>query len=607
MDTPRRIKTLQGVVIVIAAIVLLRLFYIQVLDGSYKTNADNNVLRYMVQYPPRGEVYDRNGRFLVQSKEAYDLMATPREVRPFDTALMSRILGVPVEQIRKELIKASNFSRRRASVIVKQLPKETKLRLEEHQFPGFFTVYRTVRSYPTKMAGNLLGYVGEVDDRILERDPYYRSGDYIGRSGIEQAYEEVLRGEKGVKIEMVDVHGIPKGSYANGIYDTLPSPGVAITCTIDARLQALAEELMEGKVGSVVAIEPETGEILVMANSPTYDPDELVGRDRGNNYMKLLNDPRRPLYNRAVMSFYPPGSTFKVIQGLIGMQEGVLSPSQTYPCHGGYPYGRGVKCHAHGSPLDLEAAIANSCNAYFCYVFRNIIENKKYKNIEEGFGVWADYVRSFGYGRKLGTDFTGELNGNVPSSEFYDKAYRGRWNGLTVISLSIGQGELGCTPLQMANMVATVANRGHYRTPHVVKRIHDRDSIDARFYVNHTTRVDARWFEPIVEGMYQAVNGGGTGRIAMVPGLDICGKTGTAQNPHGADNSTFFCFAPRNNPKIAVSVYIENGGFGATVAAPIASLLTELYLTDTIQRAPLVEYVKNKQISYPYYERQQRK
>ena len=556
---------------------------------------------------PGAKFYDRNGRFLVQSKEAYDLMATPREVRPFDTALMSRILGVPVEQIRKELIKASNFSRRRASVIVKQLPKETKLRLEEHQFPGFFTVYRTVRSYPTKMAGNLLGYVGEVDDRILERDPYYRSGDYIGRSGIEQAYEEVLRGEKGVKIEMVDVHGIPKGSYANGIYDTLPSPGVAITCTIDARLQALAEELMEGKVGSVVAIEPETGEILVMANSPTYDPDELVGRDRGNNYMKLLNDPRRPLYNRAVMSFYPPGSTFKVIQGLIGMQEGVLSPSQTYPCHGGYPYGRGVKCHAHGSPLDLEAAIANSCNAYFCYVFRNIIENKKYKNIEEGFGVWADYVRSFGYGRKLGTDFTGELNGNVPSSEFYDKAYRGRWNGLTVISLSIGQGELGCTPLQMANMVATVANRGHYRTPHVVKRIHDRDSIDARFYVNHTTRVDARWFEPIVEGMYQAVNGGGTGRIAMVPGLDICGKTGTAQNPHGADNSTFFCFAPRNNPKIAVSVYIENGGFGATVAAPIASLLTELYLTDTIQRAPLVEYVKNKQIAYPYYERQQRK
>ena len=287
------------------------------------------------------------------------------------------------------------------------------------------------------MAGNLLGYVGEVNERILERNPYYRSGDYIGMSGIEQAYEEVLRGEKGVKIEMVDVHGIPQGSYANGIYDTLPSPGVAITCTIDGRLQAFAEELMQGKVGSVVAIEPATGEILVMASSPTYDPDELVGRERGNNYMKLLDDPRRPLFNRAVMSSYPPGSTFKVVQGLIGLQEGVLVPEQTYPCHGGYPYGRGMACHEHYSPLDLEGAIQNSCNAYFCYVFRNIIENRKYGGIDEGFDLWADYVRSFGYGRKLGSDFTGELNGNVPGAAFYDKAYRGRWNGLTVISLSI--------------------------------------------------------------------------------------------------------------------------------------------------------------------------
>lgn len=606
MDSLKRVKTLQISVVAVAIVLLLRLFYIQVIDDSYKSNAANNVLRYTVQYPPRGEVYDRNGRFLVQSKEAYDLMAIPREIRPFDTAAMSRILGVSVEQIRKELRKASNFSRRRASVIFKQLPKEVKLRFEEHGFPGFFTVYRTVRSYPTKMAGNLLGYVGEVNDRILERNPYYRSGDYIGMSGIEQAYEEVLRGEKGVKIEMVDVHGIPKGSYANGIYDTLPSPGVAITCTIDGRLQAFAEELMQGKVGSVVAIEPATGEILVMASSPTYDPDELVGRERGNNYMKLLDDPRRPLFNRAVMSSYPPGSTFKVVQGLIGLQEGVLVPEQTYPCHGGYPYGRGMACHEHYSPLDLEGAIQNSCNAYFCYVFRNVIENKKYGDIDEGFDLWADYVHSFGYGRKLGSDFTGELNGNVPEAAFYDKAYRGRWNGLTVISLSIGQGELGCTPLQMANMVATVANRGHYRIPHVVKRIHDRDSIDARFYEDHHTKVDARHFDPIVEGMYKAVNEGGTGRIAMVPGLDICGKTGTAQNPHGADHSTFFCFAPRNDPKIAVSVYVENGRFGATIAAPIASLLTELYLTDTITRPALVDYVKNMQIAYPYYEKQRK-
>ena len=353
MNSLSRVKILQLTVVGVVLVLLVRLFYLQVVDDSYKTRADNNALRYMVQFPPRGEVYDRNGRFLVQSKEAYDLMATPREVGPFDTAAMSRILGVPVEQIRKELDKASRFSRRRASVLFKQLPKEVKVRLDERNFPGFFTVYRTVRSYPTKIAGNLLGYVGEVDDRIIERNSYYRSGDYIGRSGIELAYEDVLRGEKGVKIEMVDVHGIPQGSYAGGMYDTLPSPGVAITCTIDARLQALAEELMAGKVGSVVAIEPETGEILVMASSPTYDPDELVGRERGNNYMKLLNDRRRPLFNRAVMASYPPGSTFKTVNGLIGLQEGVLVPSQTYPCHGGYPYGRGVKCHNHWSPIDL--------------------------------------------------------------------------------------------------------------------------------------------------------------------------------------------------------------------------------------------------------------
>ena len=604
-----RVKILRATVVAVTIVIVLRLFYIQVIDERYKAHADNNVLRYMVQYPPRGEVYDRNGAFLVQSKEASDLMAVPREIKPFDTVAMSRILGIPVERIRKELLKANLFSRRRPSAIAKLLPKEVKLRFEEHGFPGFYTVYRTVRSYPTKMAGNLLGYVGEVNEKIVERNPYYRSGDYIGMSGIEQAYEEVLRGVKGVKIDMVDVHGIPKGSYMGGIYDTMPSPGVAITCTIDGRLQALAEELMQNKVGSVVAIEPATGEILVMVSSPGYDPDELVGRERGNNYMKLLGDPRRPLFNRAVMSSYPPGSTFKVLQGLIGMQEGTLVPSQTHPCYGGpkaYPFGRGMACHSHSSPRDLYGAIATSCNPYFCYEFRNILENKKYEDIGEAFDVWADYVRSFGYGRKLGSDFTGELNGNVPSAEFYDKRYKGRWNGLTVLSLAIGQGELGCTPLQMANMVATIANRGYYSIPHVVKRIHDRDSIDSRFYERHYPKVDARYFDPIVEGLYQAVNGGGTGWVAAVPGLEICGKTGTAQNPHGSDHSTFFCFAPRNNPRIAVSVYVENGRFGATIAAPIASLVTEYYLTDTITRPEMVERVKNMQIAYPYYDRQRK-
>ena len=586
------------------AAIILRLFYIQVVDGSYKENADNNTLRYIVQYPARGEVYDRNGMFLVQSKEAYDLMVTPREVKPFDTVAMAGILGVTVEQVREGMRKAENYSRRRASVLFRQIPKEVKLQFEEYGFTGFYTVYRTVRSYPAKMAGNLLGDVGEVNEAIIERDPYYRVGDYRGVSGMEQSYEAVLRGHKGAKIEMVDVHGISKGPYANGIYDTLPIPGLPITSTIDGRLQAFAEEMLTGKVGSVMAIEPATGEILAMASSPTYDPDELVGRNRGNNYMKLLNERRRPLFNRAVMAGYPPGSTFKTINGLIALQEGVLVPTQQYSCVGGYPYGRGVKCHDHPSPLDLYGAIKTSCNGYFCYVFRNIIENNpKYPNIKEGFKAWEDYARSFGFGRSLETDFAGEQIGSIPTVEYYDKMHNGRWNGLTVISLAIGQGELLCTPMQLANFCATIANRGYYYTPHVVKKVGD-DPVDARFYEKHYTMVDAKHFDPIVEGMYRAVNHeGGTGYNYKVPGLDICGKTGTAQNPPYADHSTFMCFAPRDNPKIAISVYIENGGFGATVAAPIASLLTELYLTGEISRPWLVESVKNRQIAYPYYGR----
>ena len=604
MDSLKRVKTLQISVVAVAIVLLLRLFYIQVIDDSYKSNAANNVLRYTVQYPPRGEVYDRNGRFLVQSKEAYDLMAIPREIRPFDTAAMSRILGVSVEQIRKELRKASNFSRRRASVIFKQLPKEVKLRFEEHGFPGFFTVYRTVRSYPTKMAGNLLGYVGEVNDRILERNPYYRSGDYIGMSGIEQAYEEVLRGEKGVKIEMVDVHGIPKGSYANGIYDTLPSPGVAITCTIDGRLQAFAEELMQGKVGSVVAIEPATGEILVMASSPTYDPDELVGRERGNNYMKMIYNKRHPLFSRAVKAKYPPGSTFKLVQGLIGLQEGVLRPSDLHVCHEGYQVGRRrMKCHAHASPLDLRFAVATSCNAYFCYVFRDILDNRKYESVKDGYDVWKEYVESFGFGRKLGSDFLDEGNGYVPDRSYYDRQYRGSWNSLTVISLAIGQDALGCTPLQLANLAAIVANRGYYYIPHIVKKIEGQDSLDRRFYERHYTKVDPKHFEPIVDGMWRGVNVGGTSTAARLEGLDVCGKTGTAENPRGRDHSTFLSFAPKDNPKIAISVYVENGGFGASAALPIASLLEEYYLTDTIRRPALLEHIKNMNIYYPSYDR----
>ncbi len=603
-----RTKILSIAVLGVFAALVLQLFNIQVLDGGYKDKAANNVLRYRVQYPPRGEIYDRRGEFLVQSKESYDLMAVPMEVGPFDTALLASITGVPAEYIAEQMRKASQFSRRRPSAIIKQMTKEMKLRFEERSFPGFYTEYRTVRSYPRKIAGNLLGDVGEVGERQIESDPYYRSGDYAGLSGIELSYEEVLRGRKGVKVTVVDVHGVPKGAYRDGMYDSMATPGLSITCTIDARIQALGEELMAGKVGGIVAIEPATGEVLVMVSSPTYDPDELVGRERGRNYGKLLDDRRKPLYNRAVKSPYPPGSTFKLINGLIGQQEGVLTPSSAYPCHMGYAYGnRKLGCHNHASPLNLPQAVQNSCNAYFCYVFRNIIDNRKYGGVRAGYAVWEDYVRSFGFGRKLESDFIDENAGRVPTAEHYTKMYRGSWNSLTVISLSIGQGEIGATPLQMANLAATVANRGFYYPPHVVQKIQGRDSLDAHFYKRHTTMVESRYFDPIVQGMFDAVHkDGGTARVACVPGLDICGKTGTAQNPHGADHSTFLCFAPRDNPRIAVSVYVENGGFGATVAAPIASLIIEKYLTDTITRPELVERVKGMHLYYPAYDRKKR-
>lgn len=602
-----RFKILRIGVLVFFVIILLRLFYLQIIDSEYKERASNNVLRYEIQYPPRGEIYDRNGEFLVQSKEVYDLMVVPRDVQPFDTAVMCAIVGVPVERLRKELARARSHSSRKSSVIFKMLPKEVKLKLDERNFPGFYTVYRTIRSYPRKVAGNLLGYVSEVDQAAIDRDSYYRSGDYIGKTGLERAYEKDLRGHKGIKVNMVDVFGIAKGSYADGIYDTLPQPGPALTSSLDARLQAFTEELLEGKVGSVVAIEPSTGEILVMASSPSYDPDELVGRESGNNYMKLLNHPRRPLYNRSVQTRYPPGSTFKVVNGLIGLQEGSLRPDTRYSCNGGYTSGRlHMKCHPHGSPLDLTHAVQTSCNAYFCYVFRNILDNKKYGGLRDGMRVWEEYVRSFGFGRKLESDFLDEYGGFVPSPEYYDKIYNNRWNSsLTVVSLAIGQGELGCSPLQMANLAAIIANRGYYYIPHVVKRIHDRDSIDARFYEKHYTKVDSKHFTPIVEGMYRAVHGpgGGTAGRAYVPGLEICGKTGTAQNPNGRDHSTFMCFAPKDDPKIAISVYIEHGGFGASVAVPLASLLVEQYLTDTITRPHVVDQVKDMVINYPNYDK----
>ena len=601
-DSLIRVRVLQFIVVLVVGVILGRLFYIQLIDDRYKDMADNNALRHVVQYPPRGEVRDRNGEFIVQSREAYDLMVIAREIpkEGFDTMRMCRVLGMDKEELIKQLTRAKTRSRV-PMMITNQLSKEVKLRFDECNFRGFYTVYRTIRSYPRRIGGNLMGYVGEINADQLRKRPEYRAGDYIGISGLESAYEEVLRGKKGVKVNEIDAHGVIKGSFRDGMYDSLPIPGRSLVCTIDAELQELAEELMEGKIGSVVAIEPSTGEILLMVSSPTYDPNDLVGKNLRLNYNKLLNNPHRPLYNRAVSSHYPPGSTFKLVQGLIGLQEGVLKPSYRYPCNGGYTYakGRKMKCHPHPSPLDLRPAVANSCNAYFCYVFRDIIENKRYENVKEGLDVWADYVRSFGFGRTLDSDFANETRGYVPTSEFYNRVYKNSWKAQTIISLSIGQGELGCTPLQMANLAAIIANRGYYYIPHIVRSVEGVDSLEQRFYERQYTKVDAQHFEPIVEGMWQGVNVAGTSTRAAVAGLDICGKTGTAQNPHGKDHSTFLSFAPKDDPKIAISVYVENGGFGATIALPIASLLIEKYLTDTITRPHMIDQVKQMKIYYP--------
>ena len=606
-DNIRRMQTLHMVVLFIFVVIVCRLFYLQIIDGSrYAQQSRINTLRRETIYPPRGEVFDRNGEYLVQSKECYDLMVVGNDMdkRGFDTTLMCAITGISRPRLRQLLANANYRSQRKLPyLIASYIPTEVKLRFDEQNFQGFYTVYRTVRQYPRKIGGNLLGHVGEVNQSKLDSDPSYQRGEYIGISGVESAYESVLRGRKGVKILERNASGVIKDSYMNGMYDTLAVPGKYIVSTIDARLQAFAEELMEGKVGAAVAIEPSTGEILMMVSSPTFDPDELVGRDRGNNYMRMFDNPRRPLFNRAVSARYPPGSTFKLVQGLIGMQEGVLTPQTSYPCHMGYHFGnRKLGCHAHASPLDLRWAVANSCNAYFCYVFRNILENKRTGgNTKDNFDRWRDHVLSFGFGRKLDSDFLGEGAGYVPDRALYDRVHKGRWNSLTVISLSIGQGELGCTPLQMANLAAIVANRGYYYIPHIVKRIEGRDSIDARFYERHYTTVDPKHFEPIVEGMWRGVNVGGTSTAAALPGLDVCGKTGTAQNPNGKDHSTFLSFAPKDNPKIAISVYVEHGGFGASAALPIASLLEEFYLTDTIKRPWLVQMIKEKQIAYPNY------
>jgi len=480
----------------------------------------------------------------------------------------------------------------RPLIFEKQLLPEVYARLQEHMYKyrGFEVQTRTVRKYPMNIAAHLLGYVGEVDKRITEKNPYYRDGDYIGISGVEKGYEEVLRGRKGVRILMRDVHGNIKGSFKDGIYDTAAIPGKYLTSSLDADLQLYGEQLMQNKIGGIVAIEPGTGEILALVTSPTYDPNLLVGRDRTKNYAELLKDTfGLPLFNRALMAYYPPGSTFKLLNALVGQQEGVTRTDTRYPCAMGYPpLGGKPKCHRHPGPCDLEMSIQHSCNSYYSYVFKSIIDNRRYKSTEEGYEAWRKYVLSFGVGVKLDSDLPYVLKGNVPSVQYYDKIFgKGRWRASTVISLGIGQNELGITPLQMANITSIIANKGWYYTPHIIKSIGDEKEIDAKWRQKHYTLVtDTNYFNVVIEGMAEVVRAG-TARVAQIPGIEVCGKTGTAQNPHGKDHSVFVCFAPKDDPKIAIAILVENSGFGATWAAPIASLMVEKYLTGKITRPDL--------------------
>ncbi len=579
---------------VVVAILLGRLFQIQIVDSSYKRDATNNSMVYETVYPPRGLIYDRNGQVLVGNKVCYDILVTPREVEAFDTLALAEVLGVDTSYVKERMEYYRKYRSRigyQTLTFAKQLPVERYARFAEtqYEYPGFRGQVRSVREYPYNAGGNLLGYVNEVDaDEIKAEPEAYRSGDYIGKTGLEAIKEKELRGSKGYHIYLRDSRNRRQDAYAGGEYDKAAVPGNDITATIDAPLQQYGQELMTGKKGSLIAIEPSSGEILAMVSSPGISVDELA--DIGKNYGRLIMDPNKPMFNRTVQASYPPGSVFKLVNGLIGLQEGVLQPHYEYSCSQGYYYTKTRKlgCHNHRSPINLTQAVMMSCNAYFCYVLRNILENGRYADVDEAFDKWREYVLSFGFGEKLGSDFPAELGGNIPTSKFYDKHYgKGRWRFSNVVSLSIGQGEIGATPLQIANLAAIVANRGWYRIPHIV-----RDST-GRFNEKHYTMVDTSQFSKVIPGMWLAVNGGwgngGTASIAHVDGLDICGKTGTAQNPHGADNSVFICFAPRENPRIAVAGYVEGAGWGGSYAAPIASLLVEKYLTGEISRPELEE------------------
>lgn len=614
LHSEKRYYTIIAITVIIVIVLICQLFNLQIIQNEYKYSADSNAFFKKTLYPARGTISDRKDRLLVYNQPTYDIVYIPREVEPFDTLDFCNILGLTKDQLEKKISDVKDrrlnpgYSSYTLQTLMTQLTvREYGLFQEKlYKFPGFYIQNRALRQYNFVNAAQVLGYVAEVNKATLAEDPYYVRGDYAGKSGIETSYENILRGQKGVEILLRDAHGRIKGKYENGKHDVNPVSGKNLKLAIDIELQAYGEYLMQNKIGSIVMIEPSTGEILCLVTSPTYDPSILLGREFGNNYKSLEQNPSKPLFNRATQGAYPPGSTFKTTQGLIFLEEGIISAETAYSCAGGYPPGGGrPRCHAHGSPLSLVPAIATSCNSYFCYGLNAMLSNrKKYANIGEAFDIWKNYLVSMGFGYKLGVDLPSEKRGLVPNSQFYTKIFRTeKWYAQNVISIAIGQGEILATPLQVANLGATIANRGFFYTPHVVRQIQDTP-LDKTYTDKRYTGVKEAHYRTIVEGMANAVTGGTCRGANLLPEIAVAGKTGTAENPHGRDHSWFMGFAPVDKPQVAISVLVENAGFGARFAVPIGRLMilkymkgeipaNEKYLEDNMANAIILPNVLN--------------
>ena len=573
-----------SIFILVAIILLIKLFIIQIIDDSYKQSSEHNTLRYVTLYPSRGKVYDRNGKLLVYNDAVYDLMIIPSRVKDIDTASFCKLLNITNEAYNNYLHKAKKYSMITPSIFIAQISKEDYGRIAEvlYRYPGFYFQTRSIRHYPMPIAAHTLGSIGEVTKPEMDKDKYYRLGDYIGKSGIEKYYEKQLRGTKGMKVLVVDVHNREKERYMDGKCDTLPVPGTDIILGLDAELQAYGEYLMAGKTGSIVAIEPSTGQILAMVTSPTYDPNELVGRNRGARYSELLNNPEKPLINRAISGTYPPGSTFKMVNGLICLQSGAINVNTAYPCDG--PNSSPIKCtHYHNHMVQLYDAIENSCNPYFWYAFQDMMRSPRFANTRDAYAFWYDLVTSFGLGRAFKSDIPFTVSGNIPKPEYYDRVYKGVWNAMTIRSLSIGQGEILVTPLQLANVAATIGNEGFYYEPHYLRAFGNPG--DTVKFEKHIVNINKRHFKDVKRGMQNVFEGEhGTARWSHIDSITVAGKTGTAENPHGLDHSILMAFAPVDNPQIAIAVVVENAGFGSTWAAPIASLMIEKYIRGYVKR-----------------------